>query len=201
MVVRSSIWSARASVATIVATCTLIVGRADSASGDVLPVLSGPVVGVIDGDTIDVRLSSGMVRVRLYGIDAPEKSQPYGEKAKQALSELVFRKNVDLEVESQDRYDRVVAVVYVGDLDINAEMVKGGFAWAYRQYLGKLEGDEQMCVYEYAARGLKRGIWSLPAEQQAAPWDWRAYQNRRRDYLYDYAGGTARDCVKEIGRR
>ncbi|HSG65404.1 MAG TPA: thermonuclease family protein, partial [Gammaproteobacteria bacterium] len=113
-----------------------------------VPRLPGIVVGVVDGDTVDVRLSSGMIRVRLQAIDTPERGQPYGDAAKQALARVVFGKAVELEPYEQDRYDRLVARVWLGDEDVNATMIKDGYAWAYRSYLD----DVRYCIYEYDAR-------------------------------------------------
>src|SRR5512137_3210044 len=86
-------------------------------------VLPGVVVGVVDGDTADVRLASGMIRIRFHAIDAPEAGQPHGKAAKSALSDLIYGKAVAIEPFEQDRYDRLVARVWLGDVDVNAQMV------------------------------------------------------------------------------
>src|SRR5262245_57766572 len=110
------------------------------------PVLHGLVTHVIDGDTADVRLQSGSIRVRFHGIDAPEKAQRGGHEATEALAQIVLGKEVDLAVaEQRDGYGRLVAVVLVGDEDINAELVRDGYAYAYRKYLGLLDGDDEYC--------------------------------------------------------
>ena len=75
------------------------------------------------------------MKVRLEEIDAPESGQPYGQKSKQALSDLVFRKDVVVRVQTTDRYRRTVGRPYVGDMDVCEEMVRIGAAWGYRQYL------------------------------------------------------------------
>jgi hypothetical protein len=77
------------------------------------PVLHGTVVGVVDGDTADIRLESGMIRIRLHAIDAPESAQPDGKAAKAALSQLIFGKAVEVEPFEQDRYDRLVARIWI----------------------------------------------------------------------------------------
>ena len=141
-------------------------------------VLPGVVVGVVDGDTVDVKLQSGRIRVRLHAIDAPESAQPYGHDATQALSLLVFGKAVDVEPYEQDRYDRLVARLWLGDMDVNAEMVKRGMAWTYRRYAD----DAAYCAYERAARDLKRGLWALPPEQRVAPWEWRQRRTRNGQF-------------------
>src|SRR5262245_60510532 len=108
---------------------------AQEEAGEPLPVLIGVVTAITDGDTLKVRLDSGEVRVRLHGVDAPESNQAYGQHAKELLSDLAFDREVELEVVDQsDRYDRMIAVVFVGELELNTELVTRGAAWAYRAY-------------------------------------------------------------------
>ena len=96
----------------------------------------GKVVGVHDGDTITVLDGKNhQTKVRLAEIDAPELKQPYGNKSKQMLSDLVSGKNVMVVKGVIDKYGRTVGRIYQGDTDINLTMVKRGGAWAYRQYL------------------------------------------------------------------
>ena len=98
---------------------------------------TGKVVGISDGDTLTLLVPDGasyrQVKVRLGEIDTPESRQPYGERAKQALSDLAFGQQARVVVQDTDRYGRTVGRVYVGGTDVNAEMVKRGAAWAYRQ--------------------------------------------------------------------
>lgn len=132
--------------------------------------LSVRVVGVQDGDTITVLTADQeSLRVRLVEIDAPESGQPYGTRAKQALSALVFGKDVLIDVQGSDRYGRTLGRVYHGDMDVNAEMIRTGYAWAYRAYLT----DERLLALEEEARQGKRGLWSLPASERVPPWEWR----------------------------
>ncbi|HET7203118.1 MAG TPA: thermonuclease family protein [Steroidobacteraceae bacterium] len=158
-------------------------------------VLPGVVVGVVDGDTADVRLASGMIRIRFHAIDAPESGQPHGAAARRALSDLVFGRQVDVEPFEQDRYDRLVARLWVGDLDVNAEMIRTGNAWTYRRYAG----DPAYCAHEKAARDLSRGLWHLPVEQRAAPWEWRQRKSRGRPFT-DYTAETVAECIASLGR-
>jgi endonuclease YncB( thermonuclease family) len=158
-------------------------------------VLPGVVVGVVDGDTADVRLASGMIRIRFHAIDAPESGQPHGKAAKTALSDLVFGKAVEVEPYTQDRYDRLVARVWLGDVDVNAEMVKGGHAWTYRRYAD----DAAYCAYEAVARDSRRGLWRLPPEQRVAPWEWRQRKTLAGRYT-DYSSETVASCVAALGR-
>lgn len=74
------------------------------------------------------------IKIRLSDIDTPEEKQPYGTRAKQALSDLVFREQATAQVVTVDRYGRAVARLYFGNLDVNREMVQLGAAWAYRKY-------------------------------------------------------------------
>jgi endonuclease YncB( thermonuclease family) len=164
-------------------------------AGPTGPVLEGTVVGVIDGDTVDVRLDSGMIRIRLHGIDAPELSQARGRAAKEALAQLVFGLAVGVEPIEQDRYDRLVARLWLGDLDVNAELLRQGAAWVYRRYAG----DPAYCRYEADAREARRGLWSLPPEQRVAPWEWRQRKSRGGVFT-DYSSETARSCAAALGR-
>jgi endonuclease YncB( thermonuclease family) len=119
----------------------------------------GKVVGVSDGDTLIVLTpEKQQIKVRLAEIDAPEKSQAYGQRSKQSLSDLVFGKQVRVKQQDRDRYGRVVGRVYVGSLDINAEQVKRGMAWVYRKYAR----DQALYALERQARGAKRGLWADP---------------------------------------
>jgi micrococcal nuclease len=158
-------------------------------------VLEGVVVGVVDGDTADVRLDSGMVRIRFHAIDAPESGQPYGKASKAALSQLIFGKAVEIEPFEQDRYDRLVARVWLAGLDVNAEMVRTGNAWTYRRYAD----DPLYCTYEKTARDLGQGLWQLPAAQRVAPWEWRQRKSREGRFT-DYSKETVAACVGTLGR-
>src|SRR5688572_24491419 len=103
----------------------------------VAPVFSftGEVVGVQDGDTIEVLYNGKAQRIRLYGIDCPEKGQPYGNNAKQATSALVFAQYVTLEIHGKDKYGRILADVLLADgTNVNQELVKDGMCWWYRKY-------------------------------------------------------------------
>jgi endonuclease YncB( thermonuclease family) len=159
------------------------------------PFLEGVVVGVVDGDTADIRLQSGMVRVRLHAIDAPERDQPRGAASKAALSKLIYGKDVNVEPIEQDRYDRLVARLWLDGLDVNAEMLKSGQAWVYRRYAD----DPAYCAYEKAARDLGRGLWALPLEQRAAPWEWRRRKTLANQFT-NYDGESVAACIASLGR-
>ncbi len=135
--------------------------------------LSGTVVGVLDGDTIEVKTGPATVtRVRLADIDAPEKSQAFGQRAKEALSRKVFGQEVEILMHNRDRYGRTVATVMNGDRNINLEMVQDGMAWWYRQY----SRNPNFGFAEAQARKLSKGLW---IDQFAVPpWDFRHPSSR-----------------------
>lgn len=135
---------------------------------------SGRVVGIADGDTITV-LESGNVqhKIRLAGIDAPEKKQPYGQVSKEHLSALIFDKTVSIETTKLDRYKREIGKVLLGDKDINIEQIKSGLAWHYKKYTKAQPAEDQRTysVAEEQARAQKVGLWKEP--EPVAPWDFR----------------------------
>jgi endonuclease YncB( thermonuclease family) len=149
----------------------------------------------VDGDTIDVQLSTGPIRVRLHGVDTPERGQPGGKEATGALTGLVQGKEVQIEPFSQDRYDRMIGIVYRGDLNVNLELVRRGHAWAYRRYMRK--EDSELCIAEAAARTAKKGLWASP-EQTVAPWEWR--RKTTRAAFTDYSQETVALCISAIGK-
>jgi len=135
--------------------------------------LTGRVVGVSDGDTLTLLVEDGArktpVKIRLAEIDTPESKQPWGTRAKQALSDLAYNKQARAEVDTTDRYGRKVAKIYVGSTWVNAELVRGGHAWVYRQY----SNSRELLRLEDEARAAKRGLWSLPESERTPPWEWR----------------------------
>ena len=131
--------------------------------------LAGKVVHVADGDTLTV-LDNEKVqhKIRLHGIDAPEKGQAFGTKAKEALAEKVHEKTVRVVWKEKDRYGRIVGDVHLGDRNINVEMVHDGFAWWYRTYAPKSKALEQA---EAEAKKEKRGLWR--DKDPEPPWEFR----------------------------
>ena len=133
--------------------------------------IAGRVVGIADGDTLTVLDGDRrQVRVRLAEIDTPESGQPYGDRARQALSDLAFGKAVRIVVVDTDRYGRTVGRVHEGAVDVNAEMVRRGAAWVFRRY----SRDPALLRLEDEARSARRGLWALPEAERAPPWEWRA---------------------------
>lgn len=139
--------------------------------------LHGTVVGVSDGDTLTVydRSKNGAFRVRLAEIDAPEKAQPFGQRAKQALSGLCYRKEARVETTQKDRYGRVIGHVWCNGVNANKEMVKQGMAWVYRHYAK----DEHLVLLEEAARHARIGLWR--DNNPMPPWEWRKNERKTKN--------------------
>lgn len=128
----------------------------------------GKVIGIKDGDTIEILVNSMPVRIRLYGIDCPEKRQAFGKKAMQYTAGLAFGKTVTAEVKNIDRYGRTVAVIILPDgTNLNYELVKNGYAWHYKQF----SKDPNLERFEKEARQKKLGLWSDP--NPIPPWEFR----------------------------
>ncbi|HYD49650.1 MAG TPA: thermonuclease family protein [Terriglobales bacterium] len=130
---------------------------------------AGLVTAVKDGDTIAVLHQGRETTIRLAGIDCPEKRQPFGNRAKQMTSALVFGREVRVQPTERDRYGRMVAKVYLPNGEsLNAQLVRQGMAWWYR----KFSTDIALQTFELEARTARRGLWSDPAP--LAPWEYRA---------------------------
>jgi len=130
---------------------------------------SGEVVGVLDGDTIEVMHGQQAERIRLNGIDCPEKGQAYGTKAKQAASARVIGNVVTVRTHGMDKYGRTIADVLLADgSNLNHELVKEGWCWWYRKYAPKDATLEQL---EQSARDARSGLWVDP--QPLPPWEYR----------------------------
>jgi endonuclease YncB( thermonuclease family) len=130
--------------------------------------LVGDVVSIADGDTQTLLDDSKTQhKIRLAGIDAPEKGQAFGTKARENLAAKVFRQKVRIEVIDVDRYRREVGRIFLGDRFINMEMVRDGFAWRYVQY----DKPGEFTNAEDEARARRRGLWAEP--NPTPPWEWR----------------------------
>ena len=145
--------------------------------------LLGRVVGVADGDTITVLdADRQQQKIRLQGIDAPEKAQPFGQRSKENLSRLVFGKDVRVEWEKRDRYKRIVGKVWVQPescptcpmtLDDGHAQITVGLAWWYRKYASE-QSPQDRGAYEFSeqeARAKHVGLWS--DAEPVPPWEWR----------------------------
>lgn len=143
----------------------LCLGLASAARAD--EPLLGRVERVADGDTLTLATDDGRYRIRLHEIDAPEHDQPWSREPREALADKVAGKYVRVDVETVDDYGRTVGKVWLGERDVNRELVREGHAWVYRKYLN----DRSLLADEAAARAAKRGLWSLA--DPIAPWRWR----------------------------
>lgn len=145
-------------------------------------VLQGEVVGVADGDTITVLDASKVQhKVRLAGIDAPEKAQAYGQASKQALSDSVYNKRVQVEWQKLDRYQRIVGKVYINGADANIKQLTRGLAWHYKKYSNEQSPADAVAYAdaEKTAQAGRVGLWADALAVQ--PWDWRKQKKKRAD--------------------
>ncbi|MFW9846843.1 MAG: thermonuclease family protein [Candidatus Thorarchaeota archaeon] len=139
---------------------------------------SGEVVGITAGDTITVLNSKTLkdVKIRLYGIDTPERGQAFSKRARQFTSKTVYGKIVEVKVMATDRYGRTVAMIYADKTLLNEELVKAGLAWVYEFYC-----SEPICEswenFQLRARFDKRGLWADP--DRIPPWQFRRKKRRR----------------------
>lgn len=141
--------------------------------------LRGEVVGLADGDTVTVldNTSKTLYRVRLAGIDAPEKRQPFGDRSRQNLAAIVFRKQVVVDWHKTDRYGRIVGTVTTGQVDAGLEQIRAGMAWHYKQYAREQVAEDRSAysAAEDAAREARAGLWSQ--RDPVPPWDFRKAAN------------------------
>ncbi|QPH37848.1 thermonuclease family protein [Pedobacter endophyticus] len=155
----------------------LIFFRSVSTAGPDYPELKhktfeAKVIGITDGDTIEILYRNQPIKIRLAHIDCPEKrgSQPYGNDAKAALSKLCFGQQVQVHAQNYDRYKRLIAVVVnIRKQNVNQEMIKQGMAWHFKKY----SKDTVYAQLEVRARRNKIGLWK--DAQAVAPWDWRKH--------------------------
>jgi endonuclease YncB( thermonuclease family) len=139
---------------------------------------SGTVGRIFDGDSFLVRPAKGRdIDVRLQDIDAPEKSQPYGNTARAALVKLIADRKVFVDVVDTDRYGRKVVRVYrePDRLDVAKAMVRDGHVWVYRRTIH----DRSLIELEDAARASHRGLWALPEGDRLPPWQYRYLQRQK----------------------
>ena len=138
---------------------------------------SGNVVKVVDGDTIIILVEGNKTqKIRLYGIDCPEKRQAFGKKAKKFTSSLVAGKNVKIVPIVNDRYGRLVALVYVDGVCVNQKIIEAGYAWVYTRYCDQQPLCSNWLYLELNARCFHMGLWNNKYPQ--APWNFR--RNRRK---------------------
>ena len=130
-------------------------------------VYQGKVVKIADGDTLTLLVNNEQHKIRLSDIDTPERKQPFGTRAKQALSELAYSKQARVLEVTVDRYGRIVGRVYVDGVDVNRELVARGYAWVYRKY----SNDAELLRLEAEANQKGLGLWADP--NPIPPREWR----------------------------
>jgi len=128
----------------------------------------GLVVKIVDGDTYDLIRNGVQTRVRMEGIDAPERGMDYYKVSKDYLGSLCMNKKIRLQVSKKDRYGRLIAKSYLPDgRELGEEMVRAGMAWHFKRY----SNDAKLARLEREARSARRGLWS--AANPTAPWEYR----------------------------
>ena len=136
--------------------------------------LTGRVVGIADGDTLtllDERNTQH--KIRLSGIDSPEKGQPFGQACKKSLSDLAYDRVGAVESNKLDRYGRVIGKVLVNGQDVNLEQIRRGCGWHYKKYENEQILDDRLSynAAEESARASRVGLWT--DNEPMPPWDWR----------------------------
>lgn len=135
--------------------------------------LTGKVIRVLDGDTIEVLVDQQPIRIFLSEIDCPEKKQPFGNAAKKYVLEIVAHEIVTVEARNKDRYGRTIGEVFLPDGEsLNRLLIRDGYAWHYKKY----SKDASLAELENQARSNKVGLWQ--DKEPIAPWDWR---HKKRD--------------------
>lgn len=139
-------------------------------TGNTGAALKGKVIRVLDGDTIEVlQVNNERTRIRLNGIDAPEKKQDFGQRSRQFLSRQLAQQFVTITGDETDRYGRLLGTVWLNGQDINLLQLQSGMAWAYR-YQGKASNSAYLAM-EKEARKQRKGLWTDPSAVE--PWKWR----------------------------
>jgi endonuclease YncB( thermonuclease family) len=174
-------WLATRACAPLWPLAALICSPAFAASWTV----EGSVVGVSDGDTITV-LDPAKVqhKIRLSGIDAPEKGQAFGNSSKESLSKLVFDRQIEAQCHKKARYGREVCKVMSGGTDMNLEQLRAGMAWRYREYAKEQSAAEraEYAREEETAKASCVGLWK--DAKSVPPWEWRRDKRTRRAFLH-----------------
>jgi endonuclease YncB( thermonuclease family) len=135
---------------------------------------SARVIKTIDADTVDVLTDDKQtIRIRLEGIDAPERGQDFAAKARQALFDMVQSKTVIVKPTGRDRYRRQLASLFLDGTRVNTKLVKDGFAWHYTQY----NDESELAEAEAFARKHRKGLWSMP--NPVAPWNHRKLRRQK----------------------
>jgi endonuclease YncB( thermonuclease family) len=142
--------------------------------------LVGAVVAIADGDTVTILDASQVQhKIRLSGIDAPERKQPFSNVSRQHLASLVFRQEVTVEFSKRDRYGRIVGKVLRDGVDVCLEQLRVGLAWHFKRYEKEQPSADRQSYAEAEeeARQASRGLWS--EDNPEPPWDWREKRKKR----------------------
>lgn len=136
-------------------------------------IITGKVIKVADGDTFTI-LTGGkeQIRIRLYGIDAPESKQDYGTKSRHFVNGLIYGKVVKIENKGIDRYKRVLGIVWIDSINLNEKLLENGLAWHYKHF----DKSKRYADLEQHARNKKINIWSM--NNPVAPWDFRKNKSK-----------------------
>lgn len=147
-----------------------------------MPCYASKVIGVLDGDTLEVLENGVPLRIRLANIDAPERSQAFGQASKKSLSELCYGKNAVFVAQKIDRYGRTLAVVMCNGVEVNRAQIERGLAWVYTSY----NKDVRLPVLQEAAKAKHIGLWhdAVPT----APWNYRHQKPELRDATTCFVG-------------
>ena len=139
--------------------------------------LSGKAVNIPDGDTFTLLTpDKKSIRIRLYGIDAPERGQDFYQISKQYLGDLLQGQNLTVHIRDTDQYKRIVGDVYLPDKRyVNKAMVEAGLAWHYKQF----SKERDLAIAEEQAKENRIGLWKQPNAQP--PWQWRKEKRKKRE--------------------
>lgn len=152
------------------------------------------VIAVMDGDTVLALRGAQKIKIRLVNIDAPEKGQDFGMTSRQALLDMVLKKQVHVNSRATDSYGRVIADLSVDGRSVNEEQVRRGMAWEYSHF----HRDRNFIALQNEAQGARRGLWVQPSP--TPPWEWRkthaAAAPLKPVAMKDYACGSKRRCAQ-----
>lgn len=143
---------------------------------------------VLDGDTVMVQRKSGLVKIRLAEIDAPENAQTFGGTSKRSLSDMVLGKQVKVSSQAVDKYGRIVAHLGLNGLDVNAEQIRRGMAWEYSHF----HGNKELVALQEEAKQVPLGLWAL--SDPMPPWEWRKLHPNVDDKPHAAAATVAGDA-------
>ena len=138
------------------------------------------VTRILDGDTIEVQNTNSILKIRLQGIDAPETVQPFGDTARQKLTNLILNKTITIKSDSKDKYDRLIAKVSLNNNDICLVMIRTGQAWWFTRYADSQSPSDRLAYNEAEdqSRQQRLGLWADP--NPVPPWTFRHEQQQRQ---------------------